>query len=187
MLCGVQHTLREMWRDTSNSWGKPPKCHLFSNLRQKSGLLVMKLEIWIKWFIISLIYIQDISQKFSVSKNISYLKRTDSTERISLPSPHVPHTALPNIALPAIRLSQGTTKDVSFKWGLSSQFLLSSEPCAKGAVPSRGCCDGGETGLFLLPRYSGPLDDDDDDERTRRGIWGVKQINFNAIQLIQSQ
>lgn len=48
-------------------------------------------------------------------KNISYLKRTDSTERISLPSPHVAHTAFPNIALRAIRLSQGTTKDISFK------------------------------------------------------------------------
>lgn len=35
--------------------------------------------------------------------------------------------------------------------------------------------------------FLGPLDDDDDDERTRRGIWGVTQINFNAIQLIQSQ
>lgn len=44
-------------KDTNNSHGKPPKCPLFSSLRRTSGFVVVKREIWIKWFVISFICI----------------------------------------------------------------------------------------------------------------------------------
>ena len=89
-LCRVRHTLQEMLRDTDNWCGKSPKCHFFSKLRQKAGLVVMKLKIWIKWFIISLIYIQDIAQKFSVLTMFP-IWRTDWT-RMDFRSPVPPRT-----------------------------------------------------------------------------------------------
>ena len=137
-------------------WGVPKVP--FSKLRQKADLVVMKLKIWIKWFIISLIYIQDISQKFPVLKMFS-IWRIDSTRMdFHSPLPLTYHTLLsfPNKVLPPIRLSQDTMKDVSFKWGLSSWFHLSSEPCDEGAEPPGGWCDGRETDLLPLPWYPGP-------------------------------
>lgn len=124
-----EYNLREMLRvKTNNSCGKPPKCHVFSSLRQTLGLVMMKLELWIKRFIISLIYVQDISQNPRCQNLVSELKRTDSVSKIELlfitkPSP---------ISIPR------HWEDVWFKWELSSRFRLSSEPCDKGAEPPRG-------------------------------------------------
>lgn len=43
--CTTYPTRNAKHRDINNSCGKPPRCHLFSDLGQKSGLVGMKLEI----------------------------------------------------------------------------------------------------------------------------------------------
>lgn len=185
-LCRVCHTLQQMLRDTDNWCGESPKCHFFSKLRQKAGLVVMKLKIWIKWFIISLIYIQDISQKFPVLKMFS-IWRTDST-RMDFHSPSPPRT--------------------------THCFLFLTSPPAHSTVPRHhkgcliqmravcmvssviralwwGCWASGELVWWKrdrsLPPSLVPRPLIDDRGSTGRGIWRVKQINLNAIQLFQSQ
>lgn len=166
-----------------------PKCHFFSKLRQKAGLVVMKLKIWIKWFIISLIYIQDISQKFSVLTMFP-IWRTDWT-RMDFRSPLPLHTTHCFLFLTKSSRPFDCPKT---PWRMSHSnegcvhgFIChpSPEPRDEGAEPPGGWCDGRETGLFLLPSYSCP---------SMMIVWaqewefgGVKQINCNAIWLFQSQ